>query len=174
MNLQPILENEFVSLHPLKPADFEDLYAVASDPLIWAQHPNPDRYKINVFETFFKGALESGGAFLISDKIAEKVIGCTRFYDYDAQKSQVLIGYTFFARDHWGTTYNKATKTLMLNHAFKSVDHVHFHIGALNKRSQIAIERLGAIKTKEIEVEYYGESKKLNFEYVISKVNWLS
>jgi RimJ/RimL family protein N-acetyltransferase len=173
MNLQPILENEMVSLHPLKPSDFDVLYAVASDPLIWIQHPNPDRYKMEVFETFFKGALESGGAFLISDASSGKAIGSTRYYDYDGQKSQVLIGYTFFARDHWGTTYNKASKTLMLNHAFDFVDSVLFHIGAENKRSQIAIERLGAKKTKEIEVEYYGEVRKLNFEYVISKDNWM-
>jgi RimJ/RimL family protein N-acetyltransferase len=173
MNLQPILENDMVSLHPLKLSDFDVLYAVASDPLIWIQHPNPDRYKKEVFETFFKGALESGGAFLISDVSTGKAIGSTRYYDYDEQKSQVLIGYTFFARDHWGTTYNKATKTLMLNHAFNFVDRVLFHIGAENKRSQIAIERLGAQKTKEIEVEYYGEVKKLNFEYVISKDHWM-
>jgi len=172
MNLQPILENEFVTLNPLKPDDFEILYTVASDPLIWAQHPNPDRYKREVFETFFKGAIESGGAFLISDKSTMKAIGCTRYYDYDTQLSQVLIGYTFFARDHWGTTYNKATKSLMLDHAFNYVDHVKFHIGAANKRSQIAIERLGALKTRELEVEYYGEVRKLNFEYLISKNSW--
>jgi RimJ/RimL family protein N-acetyltransferase len=174
MNLQPVLENEFVSLHPLKHTDFESLFTVASDPLIWAQHPNPDRYKREVFETFFKGALESGGAFIISETNSGIVIGCTRFYDYDSQKSQVLIGYTFIARDHWGTTYNRAAKTLMLDHAFKFVDHVIFHIGALNKRSQIAIERLGAIKSREIEVEYYGESKKLNFEFLITKENWVN
>lgn len=173
MNLQPILGNKLVTLYPLKLSDFEALYAVASDPHIWVQHPNPDRYKREVFETYFKGALESGGAFLISDNITGKVIGCTRFYDYDAQKSQVLIGYTFLARDHWGTTYNKATKSLMLDHAFKFIDNVIFHIGALNKRSQIAIERLGAVKTSEIEVEYYGETKKMNFEYLIKKENWV-
>lgn len=173
MNLQPILENELVKLYPLKSSDFEALYSVASDPLIWVQHPNPDRYKREVFETFFKGAMESGGAFLISDASTGNAIGSTRYYDYELQKNQVLIGYTFFARDHWGTTYNKSTKTMMLDYAFKFVDQVLFHIGAENKRSQIAIERLGANKTKEIEVEYYGEVRKLNYEYKICKDDWM-
>ena len=39
MNLQPILENENVKLLPLQEDDFEVLYQVASDPLIWEQHP---------------------------------------------------------------------------------------------------------------------------------------
>ena len=51
--LQPFLENENVQLVPLQENDFEALYEVASDPLIWEQHPSKDRYKIEVFTTFF-------------------------------------------------------------------------------------------------------------------------
>ncbi len=57
VNLQPTLENEFVKIQPLQESDFERLYAVACDPLIWEQHPNKDRYKREVFENFFKGAI---------------------------------------------------------------------------------------------------------------------
>src|SRR5688572_28113691 len=126
MNLQPTIENQFVSIRPLKPEDFEILYAVANDPLLWEQHPNKDRYKREVFENFFKGAIESKGAFLVSDKQTKKVIGSSRFYDLDPEKSSIAIGYTFIARDHWGSTYNHALKTLMVNHAFQFVDKVLF------------------------------------------------
>jgi len=65
MNLQPThLSNEKVSLRPLAAIDFDSLYAVANDPLIWEQHPNPDRYKREVFQNYFKGALESGSDWL--------------------------------------------------------------------------------------------------------------
>ncbi|MBA3705214.1 MAG: GNAT family N-acetyltransferase [Bacteroidetes bacterium] len=168
--LQPTLKNDFVKIQPLKKADFETLYKVASDPLIWEQHPNKDRYQREVFEIFFKGAIESGGAFLVFDNKGE-AIGSSRFYDFNKNESSVLIGYTFLAKTHWGTTYNKALKTLMLNHAFKFVDKVFFHIGSNNLRSQRSIEKLGAKKTGEIEVAYYGEPQKLNFVYQIEKVD---
>jgi RimJ/RimL family protein N-acetyltransferase len=145
------------------------LYAVASDPLIWEQHPNPDRYKKEVFEVYFKGAIDSCGAFLIKNAKSGEVIGCTRFYDYNAEDRSILIGYTFFSRAVWGKGVNHAVKRLMLNYAFNFVDKVIFHVGAMNKRSQIAMERLGAIKTGEVEVAYFGEATKLNFIYTIVK-----
>lgn len=169
LDLQPHLQNDIVSIRPLLENDFESLYKIASDPLIWEQHPNPDRYKREVFEIFFKGAMESGSAFLVHDAKTGEPIGTSRFYEYDGDNKSVSIGYTFLARDRWGTTYNRALKTLMLNHAFEVVDIVIFHIGANNIRSQKAIEKLGANKTGEVEMAYYGEQKKLNFIYQIEK-----
>lgn len=170
--LQPILQNEMVLLQPLTESDFEALYKVASDPLVWEQHPNKNRYQREVFQNFFTGAIESKGAFLIIKKENNEVIGSSRFYDVDSEKNSVAIGYTFFARHCWGTTYNRAVKTLMLNHAFKFVDHVIFHVGAVNVRSQKAIERLGAVKIGQEEIAYYGETDNLNFIYRINKTDW--
>jgi RimJ/RimL family protein N-acetyltransferase len=172
-NLQPTLENEFVRIQPLQKNDFEPLYAVASDPLIWEQHPNKDRYKREVFENFFKGAMESQGAFMVFDRQSGKVIGSSRFYELDMEKKTVAIGYTFIARDHWGGTYNPALKKLMMDYVFRFADSVYYHIGALNIRSQKAIERLGAKKISEMEMEYYGEPSKLNFLYEIRKKDWV-
>jgi RimJ/RimL family protein N-acetyltransferase len=171
-NLQPTLENEFVKIQPLRESDFETLYAVASDSLIWEQHPNKDRYKSEVFKTFFKGAIESGGAFVVFDKQTGEAIGSSRFYDYNEENKSVLIGYTFLARSHWGSKYNPALKKLMIQYAFQFVDSVIFHIGANNIRSQKAIERLGASKIDELEVKYYGEESKPNFVYEIKKGDW--
>ena len=66
-DLQPHLKGELVELRPLRREDWNDLYAVASDPLIWEQHPESDRYKEEVFKIFFAEALESGGAFAVID-----------------------------------------------------------------------------------------------------------
>lgn len=172
LNLQPTLENKFVKIVPLKGEDFETLYDIASDPLIWEQHPNKDRYKREVFQTFFKGAIESKGAFMVFDNITGKPIGSSRYYEAAEEKKSITIGYTFLARDHWGGTYNPALKRLMIEHAFKAFDTVIFHIGAGNIRSQKAMEKLGGIKTGELEMEYYGEPSKLNFVYEIRKDNW--
>jgi RimJ/RimL family protein N-acetyltransferase len=167
--LQPTLANELIKIQPLKQTDFEALYKIASDPLLWEQHPNKDRYKREVFETFFKGAIESGGAFLVLNNTTGQVIGSSRYYGFDKETKTTAIGYTFIARDYWGKAYNKALKTLMLNHAFKYVDNVIFHIGANNIRSQKAINNIGAKKIGEVEMEYYGEPNRLNFIYQITK-----
>ena len=163
------LRNELIRLVPLQETDFEELYSVASNPLVWEQHPNPNRYKLEDFINYFKGAMESKGAFLILDATTNETVGCSRYYDYNETDSSVLIGYTFIGTKFWGKGYNKALKKLMLDYAFQSVDKIYFHIGAFNYRSQKAIEKIGAIKVDEFEVEYYGETSKLNFVYLIQK-----
>ncbi|MBE8726725.1 GNAT family N-acetyltransferase [Flavobacterium hungaricum] len=170
LNLQPeILENETVKLVPLQETDFENLFEVASDPLIWEQHPNKNRYEREVFLNFFEGAIESKGAFLIIDKTTNEVAGSTRFYDYEPENKSVFIGYTFYGRKFWGTGFNAQVKKMMLDYAFQAVDKVQFHIGAENFRSQKAIEKLGAIKIDEQEVAYYNEPSRHNFVYEIFK-----
>lgn len=171
--LQPTLSNEFIKIQPLKAEDFEILYSVASDPLLWEQHPNKDRYKREVFETFFKGAMESKGAFLVFDNKTNKIIGSSRYYEFEPERKSIAIGYTFIARDHWGGIYNPALKDIMLRHAFRFVDSVVLHVGAVNIRSQKAIERLGAKKLHEVEMKYYGEPNKLNFVYELKKEDWI-
>jgi RimJ/RimL family protein N-acetyltransferase len=146
---------------------FNELYAAASDPLIWEQHPNPNRYQKEVFESFFEGALESGGAFIVRDVDSGMALGSSRFYDYKPLNNEIKIGYTFYTRDCWGKGINKQVKTLMLNYAFIYIEKVIFHIGAQNIRSQMAIEKLGAKKVSEEMVAYYNEPDRLNFVYEI-------
>jgi len=167
MNWQPAdLKDSWVQLHPLKAADFEELYQVAADPLIWEQHPNPDRYKREVFTVYFEGALQSRGAMLIRDAQGH-AIGSSRFYDWEAALREVKIGYTFFARTCWGKPYNKSTKTLMVGYALQAADRVLFHVGVNNIRSQKAMEKLGAQVIDEVTVAYYGEAPRRNFVYSI-------
>ena len=143
-DLQPTLRGKLVELRPLKADDFDKLFAVASDPLIWEQHPAYDRYKEQVFREFFRAGMESGGAFLVIDASNGQAIGSTRYFGFKEQQSEVEIGWTFLARSHWGGLYNREMKDLMLRHAFGFVDHVVFLIGPQNIRSRRAVEKLGA------------------------------
>lgn len=172
INIQPTLENENVILHPLQDKDFADLYAVASDPKIWEQHPNKDRCKIEVFSVFFEGAMQSKGAFKIVNKASGHVMGSTRFYDHNQEENSISIGYTFYGREYWGKGFNHSVKSLMLDYIFQFVSKVHFHIGAENIRSQIAIGRLGTTKIDEQEIAYFGEQAKLNYIYCLTKEEW--
>ena len=144
--LQPRLKGERVEMRPLKAGDFEVLYAVAADPLIWEQHPASDRYKPEVFREFFREAMESGGALVAMDAKTGKVIGSSRYHAYSEEKSEIEIGWTFLARSHWGGEYNGEMKRLMLEHAFRFVDKVIFAIGVTNFRSQKAVEKIGAVR----------------------------
>lgn len=173
-DFQKVLENEIILLQPLKAVDFDDLYAVASDPLIWEQHPNPDRWKKEVFRNFFEGALKSGGPYVVKDIRTGKIVGSSRYYDYNPEGGYVFIGYTFLGKEFWGKGYNHAMKSLMLNHAFQFVDKVYFHVGIHNIRSQKAMEKIGATKIRTLEVAYFGEKPKINIEYLIRREYWNS
>ena len=144
--LQPILNGELLDLRPLHAEDFPALYAVASDPLIWEQHPVSDRYKEEVFRGFFREAMESAGALIATDVKDGSVIGSSRFHGYDQSRSEIEIGWTFLARAYWGGTYNREMKRLMLGHAFKFVKSVVFLVGPRNYRSQRAMEKIGGIR----------------------------
>ena len=155
-DLQPTLLGETVSLRPLKTADFELLYAAASDPLVWEQHPEPLRYQRKVFEGFFAGAMASGGALVITDKKSGMIIGSSRYYDWNPREREVAIGYTFLARSHWGGETNREMKQLMLNHAFRWAKIVWFHIGKNNWRSRKATEKIGGRLSHEASKELNG------------------
>ena len=168
-DLQPHLSGELIELRPLGPQDWNDLFAVASDPLIWEQHPESDRYKENVFQVFFREALECGGAFVVIDKNSQQIIGSTRFYGYDPEKSEIEIGWTFLARKYWGGRYNAEMKRLLLNHAFKFVENVVFLVGEKNFRSQKAMEKIGAIREGFVTRTFGNHPPHLSVKYVMQK-----
>jgi len=171
-SIQTRLKTENVKLVPLRTDDFEQLFTVASEPLVWEQHPNKDRYKREVFENFFQGAMESGGAFKIVEQNTGDVAGSTRFYDYNAEDNSIFIGYTFYGTKFWGSKLNPQVKKLMLDYIFQYVDKVNFHVGKDNIRSQKAMEKLGARKVDEVNVAYFGEPEKLNVVFEIRKEDY--
>jgi RimJ/RimL family protein N-acetyltransferase len=150
---QPTLHGSLLHLRPLRAADFEDLYAVASDSLIWEQHPESNRHEEPVFRRFFADAMASGGALLITDAATQRVIGSSRYFGFREAASEVEIGWTFLARSHWGGTYNRELKQLMLRHAFRFVGSVIFVVGAENLRSRRALEKIGAVLQAGVDAE---------------------
>src|SRR5690606_14472565 len=169
INVQSILENEKAILYPLQEKDFELLYTVASDPEIWKQHPNKDRWKKEVFRTFFDGAMQSKGAFKIVEKATGNTIGSTRIYDYNEQENSRFIWSTFYGVEYWSKGINKLLPAAMLGSIFHCVSKVYFHIGPYYIRPQVAIVRISGEKLAEQEVTYCGEAPRLNFVYEITK-----
>jgi len=143
---QPVLLGDLLELRPLSADDFEALFRVAADPLIWEQHPDRNRYQEATFRAFFEEGLASGGALVALDRATGQLIGSSRYHGYDAERSVVEIGWTFLARAYWGGRFNREMKRLMLEHAFKSVQRVLFIIGPDNRRSQRAVEKIGGVR----------------------------
>ena len=143
---QPVLKGKLVTLRPLQVDDFDALYTVASDPLIWAQHPARNRYQLKSFKKFFRDALDSGGTLVVINNSDDQIIGSSRFHGYDEALSEVEIGWTFLARVYWGGYYNREIKHLMMQHAFAFVDKVVLLVGPDNIRSQRAVEKLGGTR----------------------------
>jgi RimJ/RimL family protein N-acetyltransferase len=144
-------------------ADLEPLWQVSSDPLVWALHPEPSRAERGGFERFFASGLASGGALTVTDNASGQVIGSSRYYDWDPQRRQVAIGYTFLARAYWGGDANREMKRLMLDHAFKWADTVWFHVAASNLRSRRAMEKIGGHLAHEGQRPLQG--KMIDFVY---------
>jgi RimJ/RimL family protein N-acetyltransferase len=148
LDRQPVLEDDSVRLRPLRADDWDALFAVASDPLIWQQHPAHDRWQEPVFRAFFEDALANKGALVAIDPAGGAVIGSSRYQGLtQANGGSVEIGWTFLARSHWGGTTNHAMKRLMLAHALASVAEVRFVVGETNTRSRTALEKIGAVLT---------------------------
>lgn len=166
MNLQPTISNELITIKPLQENNFESLFTIASDQLLWEQHPNNDRYKKEVFQLFFENAIQSKGAFIVINNKTNEIIGSSRYYEFNEVEKSIVIGYTFISRAFWGKNYNSSLKELMINYAFQFVNKVYFHVGETNYRSQKAVEKLGAIKIGEIKSE---NLSKINWVYQLKK-----
>lgn len=170
-DLQPTLEGNLIKLRPLEVDDFEDLYSVASDPLIWELHPEKYRYKREVFEKFFGAALESRGALVGIDRLTNKIVGSSRYTGFDPI-GNIEVGYTFLSRSYWGRGFNEEMKRLMLNYAFHFVDGVLFYIGEDNLRSRKAIEKIGATLIDKIERQTSQGDRYSAVVYKIEKRDW--
>lgn len=168
---QPTLEGALLNLRPALPADLEALYAAASDPQIWAIHPDPERYRREVFErNFFTPAITGTGALVVIDRRSGSIVGSSRYYEWNPAAEEVAIGYTFLARSHWGGPFNRELKALMLHHAFRFARRVWFHIGIDNLRSRKAMEKIGG-KLSHIEVRDQNGRPVENGYYYIDRDN---
>ena len=168
-DLQPNLKGNLIEIRPLTLQDFDPLFAAASDPLIWEQHPERDRYKREVFQKYFDGAIQSGGAFAVIERKAGRIIGSSRYCNLNPARSEVEIGWTFLERPFWGGAYNGELKSLMLNHALRFVERVVFVVGEYNFRSQEALKKIGAKFLEKVEKPGPDGRMSPNFIFVITR-----
>ena len=153
MDRQPTLEGELLLLRPMREDDWDALFGVASDRLIWEVHPAHDRWQEPLFRAYFDDGMEQGGALVVIDRASGAMIGGSRMQGYDpAEGGSVEIGWTFLARSHWGGSYNREMKRLMLAHALGFVERVKFRVGEDNLRSRRAMEKIGGQLTDETSV----------------------
>jgi RimJ/RimL family protein N-acetyltransferase len=145
-DFQPILTGPSITIRPITPEDWTEMFAVGSDPEIWKVHPVRDRHTEAGFRKFFDGAVNSKMAFTFVDRSTNRLIGSSRYYGHEPEQSEIEIGWTFLARSHWGGRANREVKRLMLDHAFAFVDTVVFWVGEQNWRSQGAMTKIGGVK----------------------------
>ena len=168
-DLQPTLTGELIELRPLRVDDFDALFAAASDPLIWEQHPESERYKREVFQRFFDSAMDSRGAFAVVERKTGRIIGSSRYCNLKPDEGEVEIGWTFLERAFWGGGYNGEMKRLMLDHAFRFVARVVFVVGENNLRSQKALEKIGAKFLKKAQAIAPDGTIRKNVVFVITR-----
>ena len=119
LDRQPVLGDALVRLRPLAASDWSALFAVASDPLIWAGHPAHDRWQEPVFCQFFDDALASGGALIARDGASGQVIGSSRYDFTRAGPGEVEIGWHLHPDSH-GHGYATEAAELLLARGFEA------------------------------------------------------
>jgi RimJ/RimL family protein N-acetyltransferase len=168
-DFQPRLAGDLLELRPVRAEDWTELFALGSDPEVWALHPERDRCTETKFRAYFDGGLASGGALVAICRKTGDIAGWSRFSSQFADPGEVEIGWTFLARAYWGGAYNTEMKRLMLGHAFRFVDRVIFRIGAHNLRSRRAVEKLGATLSARISPTVTGEPDPTHVVYVLER-----
>jgi len=166
---QPHLSGERLDLRPVTAADWADLFAIGSDPEVWAVHPAPDRYQEPVFRAYFEDGLKSGGALVAINRADGAIIGWSRYSALFTETGEIEIGWTFLGKAWWGGAYNGEMKRLMLDHAFRFVDRVILRIGEHNLRSRRAAEKIGARLTERTDVTTAGGVETTHLFYAIER-----
>lgn len=145
-----ILENERVLLRPLVQEDAVLLKSyVQSEPALWIYALTPI-HTAQHLEQYIATAIETrnlGTAFpfIVFDKLKNKYVGSTRFYDIQRDFKTTQIGYTWYSATTWGTGLNEHCKFLLLSHAFETIgfERVEFRADYRNKRSIAAMQKIG-------------------------------
>lgn len=144
-----ILGGTTVQLLPLEESHFEELYQVASDPLLWTHIPTDCSVR-EKFDRTVRLALQEREAgrqypFVIFHQPTQRLIGSTRFIDIEPRDRKLEIGFTFIMREYWGTNVNFECKLLLMTFAFETLGAIRVQLKTKdsNIRSRTAIEKIG-------------------------------
>lgn len=144
-DFQPTLAGALIEMRPFSDDDFEALYAVAADPLIWEVHPIPERCQRAYFRANIDDALADKGGLVAIVRATSTIIGFSRYSQAFVGEADMEIGWTFLSRRLWGGQHNRDMKRIMLTHALASFPHVIFRVGKDNLRSRRAMEKIGGV-----------------------------
>jgi RimJ/RimL family protein N-acetyltransferase len=146
-----ILTGTTVDLIPLEKEHFEELFTVASDKELWELIPTNCSEK-ETFYTAYNFALaerDKGNQypFVILHKATNKLIGSTRFFEIFPNDKKLEVGWTWIAKQFWGTGINLECKFLLLTFCFETLkaNRVQLKTKDTNIRSRKAIEKIGGV-----------------------------
>ncbi|QXT36406.1 GNAT family N-acetyltransferase [Sphingomonas sanguinis] len=147
----PTLTGRHATLRPFVEADLPALVEAAREGDLWnIFYANVSMMKAP--ERWLAAALKErdvGRALLFTVETPDgEVVGTTRYMRIAPQHRRLEIGGTFYATRVQRTGVNTEAKRMLLAHAFEVMEcqAIQIRTDALNKRSQTAIERLGAKK----------------------------
>jgi hypothetical protein len=145
-----VLEDERVILRPLLLSDLAYLSVyVREEPALWKFALTPITSE-QEFDQYIKTAIDSrqiktAYPFIVFDKLQNKYVGSTRFYDMQLNNRTTQLGYTWYSESTWGTGLNEHCKLLLLQFAFEKIgfERVEFRADNRNKRSIAAMQKIG-------------------------------
>ena len=140
-----------VSLEPLDPAHAQELWSATRDPEVWTWISVGRPADVGAMRDYITAALaaaHAGTRIPYAIRAGGAIVGSTSYYAMDPRNRAIAVGHTFLGRAHWRTGVNRAAKLLLLGHAFDGLgcERVELHTDLRNKRSQRAIEGLGATR----------------------------
>ena len=144
------LEDERVILRPLSSLDAAELAIfVRNEPEIW-KYSLVAIHKLEDLQGYIDTAIQSridktAYPFIVFDKLQNKYVGSTRFYDIQLNNSTTQFGYTWYSESTWGTGLNEHCKFLLLQFAFETIgfERIEFRADNRNKRSIAAMQKIG-------------------------------
>ena len=151
MDASPVtLYGKRVRLEPVRPEHFDGLAAAGAYEELW-KWTRTFAHTTKSMREYVDDALAEAAAgralpFATIDRASGKVIGSTRFANFDDANKHVEIGWTWITPAFQRTHVNTEAKLLMLSHAFEKwgCARVELKTDVLNEKSRTAMQRMGA------------------------------
>ena len=144
------LKGKHVTLEPLEQHHLTDIQAAVADGELWklffTSVPSPENTQNWLNIALEMQQQQKALPFIVRENATGQIVGATRYCNMDINNKRLEIGYTWYAQRVQRSPVNTECKLLLLGHAFQEFGciAVEFRTDWFNRRSQAAIERLGA------------------------------